>query len=143
MNSDPKAYAVLKPFVETLLEKRKVAKAERAKIDKIQRQVLQENRYCDEEGERILEPSKSYKIVDASHFYQTLHDIYIGLGYELKDVGYCPALIAESEVTKAENELLKQAEPLTKIPHDKILSVKQHEEYIGLLIKMVGCLASA
>lgn len=133
----PKEVAkVLKPYVENLLAKKLVAQTLREEVDKIQREVLAIHAYHGEHG-RILDPNDSYKIINHGHYYQTLHDTYTDLGYTLKDVGYCPACIAESDESDAERELIEQAEPFFSVASKMLILSDKREKYLDLLIGLV------
>ena len=144
INSVKQAAKGLVPEVNLVLEKRAIAEVMREKIDSIHTQILLEEIFEDDEGNRITNPRYSFRIEKEPHqqyYYKRCDEENKKLGFDLPH-GYCPALIAENELRKAEHALIKQAERyfpgLTK---DKILCTSHGldnlKKYLDMLCGLV------
>lgn len=58
--------------------------------------------------EPVTHPDQTYLMSDedAQAFFDAAHKLYHELGYNVEE-GYCPVLMAQNEVIKAENEFIK------------------------------------
>lgn len=146
---EPTAQQVLgaaqKP-VNTLLLAMTLARAERERVDKIERRVLAEGQYYGwrHEGEqyRVMEPKDFYHMDNQSaEAYQArLQSIHQAQDPTLPE-GHCPALVAERWQTEAEWALIEAAEPLFDITNNQLLcaagGLERRQKYLDLLIGMV------
>lgn len=69
--------------------------------------------FMDDEGGRITDPDRLYRALDTdeakcAEWYNHCRILHAANGYTVKP-GYCPALIAESELSDAEHALLTHA----------------------------------
>jgi hypothetical protein len=144
INEMPKLVEHIKPHVNNLLMAMAHYELESEKIMPIKKRLLEEYDFkvdlderLPEYGEKITDPEKMYlTTADTSEYYEALHRIYTDAGYELEEVGFCPVLIANSNVNKAENELLKAAGEV--VPElDRGIFGKLREKALDLLIKAV------
>jgi hypothetical protein len=119
----------------------------RERVDAIDRAVLAEHTYTNEyEGNRITEPKESWQMGDDdAALYHPRRDAAIrAAGFDPPE-GYCPALMAESAQTEAENALVKASEPFFGVTNDQLLShfangktgLDHRREFIDLLIGLV------
>lgn len=153
---NPRSVAkALTPHVESLLKAKAIAEVERARVDKIQRQVLQEDVYMVDESHlrdgkepyRITEPKKDWLIDEqqAEKYYQRLNEIHLANGFEKAADGYCPALCAESVQRKAEHDLLEAAQEFFPgFTVDNLLAARRDEsgesaykKAVDMLIELV------
>jgi hypothetical protein len=69
----------------------------------IQDKVLAQFNVTLEDGTPVTDIKRLYLVDDetANKIYEALHTEYISAGYELKEAGYCPLLIAEDKQRKA------------------------------------------
>jgi hypothetical protein len=67
-------------------------------------------------------------------YYEKLHSLHIENGFEVKEVGYCPALIAENSLLKAENKLLGYMEERLGMP--EIIDIEDRKEAIKLYLSI-------
>ncbi len=155
-NPSPKALLQdISPHVSNVLLAMVMAKAERERVDVIQRRILAEDEYTgrmherSEQGDvqyRITEPKDTYHMDDQSseQYFARCDAEYKRAGYDLEP-GFCPALIADSLKRDAEHALIDAAE--THFPGlavNKLLcgtadknGLEALQSYLDLLIGMV------
>ena len=127
-----------------------LAKAERERIDKMQREVLNERPYAMnpeylQEGQdhRITDPKRSYLMCDNDFaiYHEECQRRIIAMGYKVpKD--HCPALIAERLQMEAEHALIEAAGPLTGLDDPMLLlqqkdGLEKYKKYVDLILKMM------
>lgn len=67
-------------------------------------------------------------------YYEKLHSLRIENGFEVKEVGYCPALIAKNSLLKAENSLLGYIEERLGMP--EIMDIEDRKKAIELYLSI-------
>jgi hypothetical protein len=67
-------------------------------------------------------------------YYEKLHSLHIKNGFEIKEVGYCPALIAGNNLLKAENKLLEYMEERLGMP--EIMDIEDRKKAIELYLSI-------
>lgn len=67
-------------------------------------------------------------------YYTELHDLHIMNGFEVAEVGCCPALKAENAQTKAENNLLEYMQEKLDMP--EIVDIDDQERAIKLYLSL-------
>lgn len=131
------------------------ARMEREKIDKMDREILDEGNYVvrpefaersrrtgGRDGERITDPKLTYLMSEEQyHTFSEYRDRSLrAMGYELAK-GYCPALMAEEDQRQAERALCGVCESLVGLTADRILrapkAVETYKKYIDLLLKLI------
>ncbi len=124
----------LRPVARELLAIRVVAEHERGQADARHAAILAAGDFRDDEGNRILDPQKSWRIVESQYpTYSAACDAANrDAGYDVKP-GYCPALIAEDAVIKLENSLLEIAGELIDPVFADIWNMDKRAEAIRLL----------
>jgi hypothetical protein len=138
---------IIRSFANKVREARKTYEEMLAYVTPIQNEVLAKYPiYTDRETrakkgkERILTMEKMYLSKDEAtcqKIYDELHKRYADDGIELKGVGYCPALIAHSDLTEAEQAMIKAAEDITGITLAKVVcNLQIYRDYIELLLKL-------
>ncbi len=111
-------------LVVVVLTAREHAVEMRAKVDAYTLPILAAMDLRDDEGQQILKPSDLYLCsTDAAEFYAACDRAHKEHGFDLEP-DYCPALIAESEVVRAENALLKIACAHYGLPYIYDLSLR-------------------
>lgn len=136
----------LEPLVNDLLIKTARAELNRERVDAIKREILAGGAYFDSDGKQVFEPRYSWMIADRQWptFFAACHAGYIEAGYAVEE-GYCPALIAEHDQTKAEWTLITAAEQFVPgVTNDRLLcgtkeknGLEIRREYLDLLCKIV------
>ena len=135
--------------VNTFLLAKVYAEAERAIIDKMQRDILNGSVFTVRPefarrngGERILDPNIAYLMSDEQ--FETYHAEcqrrIIAMGYDVpKD--HCPALIAERMLTEAEHLVIDESSALTGLKdgvHALLCNgMDAYHKYIDLCVKMI------
>lgn len=93
---------------------RKIAKETREKVDAYIATVFARFNFTDSRtGERIEKPGDLYRCTDeaaCAEFYAACDEAHAANGFKTPGPGYCPALIAENEVAKAERALVRHAQ---------------------------------
>ncbi len=146
----PQIVAVLRPHITKLLVHMAYAQLKREDVDKIQKKVLAEQCYYGRKhtGEqfRITDPKISYQMDDqsAATYFAKLNAIHLASGYKDAAKGFCPALVAEHDQTKAEWALIDAAHPFFGVTNDALLcgtktedGLKTRQKYLDLLIGLV------
>ena len=126
--------------VAALLVCKAHAEVERERVVAIQREVLADM------GQSI-EPRDSYRLPDdvANEYFQRLNRIHLADGFAQAADGYCPALVAKREQTKAEWALIEAAERFFPgVTNDRLLcgtdskgGLETRQEYLDLLVGLV------
>lgn len=137
---------VLEPLVNALLLQTTQAQVDRTRVDAIQRSILAGGAYFDDSGKQVFEPRHGWTIADRlwPTYHAACHAAYLAAGYEVAE-GYCPALIAEHDQTKAEWALIEAAEQFFPgVTNDRLLcgskdkgGLELRREYLDLLCKLV------
>lgn len=85
----------------------------------------------------ILTPNRTYLLNDddAKIYYQECFEAAARAHLPVKEVGYCPLLIAEHNVVKAEWALFDAMEDVTGIDGHELYG-KNREKYLDLLLRM-------
>lgn len=146
----PQIVAVLRPHITKLLVRMAYAQLKREEVDKIQKKVLAEQCYYGRKpgGEqfRVTDPEISYQMDDqsAEQYFAKLKAIHLANGYADAEKGFCPALVAEHDQTKAEWALIDAAYPFFGVTNNALLcgtkekdGLKTRREYLDLLIGLV------
>jgi len=145
--------AVLTPHVVAMLAARVIAETLREEIDAIKVRVLSEGTYTsdyaeydDENGNRVTIPKRDWTISDdQSAEYYRLLDLAIRAAGHNPPEGYCPALMAESELRDAQHALITAAERFFPgMTTSKLLcgtktegGLETHAKYLDLLAGLV------
>jgi hypothetical protein len=122
----------IEPQVRALLLATVYAKAERERVDVIQRAILAERVYPVDAkniergrgAERVTDPRLSYLMsdADAADYFAKCNAAHLANGYAKAAEGFCPALVAAHDQTKAEWALITAAEEFfPEITNDKLL----------------------
>lgn len=127
----------LRHYVDLLLVCMTLAQVEREKCDKIQRRLLGSGRYGGDGN-----PKTTYLLPDeaSNRYHADLDAAYREAGYADLKPGYCPALIAEHDQTKAEWALIEaSAEFMTGVTNNGLLclGLEKRQQYLDLLIGLV------
>lgn len=134
----------LAPAVKTALAARAVAEVTREEVDAIAARILAENTYMSQyTGDRITEPRRAW-MMDEVVFagYAALVDAAVrAAGYD-PEPGYCPALVAENTLLKAERALVTASEPFFGTSYDDLLSCSdgpaKQAKFVELLCGLVA-----
>jgi hypothetical protein len=140
----------LQRFVNIALMARAAAELKREQVDKIHRQILNDNEYLSNTEltkkpvERITNPEWTYLMRD-DHFadyHANVQAVHLENGYAKAAEGFCPALVAETLQTAAENVLIEaSSEFFEGITNEKLLcmanGLERRQQYIDLLCKLV------
>ena len=127
-----------------VIELRQKAAVLRAEVDKIKRSVLAEMQMKDEDGNIVLNPDASWTIEpeeDLLLFHSKLQKCVrqqIQGANELPD-DHCPALVAESDLRDAENDLLRAICPFVGADPKQVMVAKSElrQKFIDLTLKLV------
>jgi len=133
-------YESAKPFVDNVLLAMARAQLERERVDKIYNAILADGVYMDDQGNQILDNNRAYRINDkqAADYYKLCDLALREAGYDLPDVGYCPALMAEEEQREAERQLVDAVAPLLGITRAVLmLNFDSYKRFIDLTIKTI------
>lgn len=129
-----------RPTVAQYLDATVIATQAREQADARQAEILAAGDYRDKEGNRITEPKRSWLIADeakATEFYALCDQANARAGHDLP-AGHCPALIAEMEVIRIENQMLKMAGELIDPVLSEIWCMTKRRECLQLLCKMAN-----
>lgn len=137
----------VKTMVSAYLMTKAHAEVVRKKIDKINREILEEcpiyaDKHGDEDRRQILESKHLYLCSDKAlleDFYEESHKRYTEAGFDVKP-GYSPALIAENMLVNIEHQLIEAASKMFPgITVNKLLcaGLETYHKYIDLLCKAV------
>lgn len=141
-----RAAVALRPQVNAVLMARAFAQCERDRVRPVYVECLD---YCDvrdKDGKLITDPERVYLATDeaAKVYFAECSKRIKEMGYDVPD-GYCPALIAEGLVRKAERLLLEAAaEYVPEMAPDRLLSCqlevyrKALDLWIGLVVNHSG-----
>jgi len=90
--------------------------------------------------EIILNPENTYLMEDADFqiYIDRCHDEHIKHGFEVKERGYCPLLVAEHQTIEMKWVLIDAFYPLTGLELSDLSGYKSFDQYIELLLKMVA-----
>jgi hypothetical protein len=106
-------------------------------------QARPEQRWIDrgvEKDEPILNPERAYLLndTDSAVYFRRLDEEKEKAGFHGLESGYCPLLIAEDLVRKAEHALVDLMEPLTGISHQAIFcapnALENYRKYLKLTL---------
>jgi len=129
-----------RPFVDAWLIAKAHAELTREKIDGIKREVLDFIDARDEEGNRITDPKSDYRLPEGAWrgYLDELHKRYVAAGYKVEQ-DYCPALIAEDVLRKAEHLLIDHAGPTFGFTVDNLIcsGLKNYRKFIDLTVGLV------
>lgn len=109
MNVTPaQVYRVAKDPVAKLIALQLIADKQREMVDQRHQAILDSHEYLTEEGERITDPRRDYRICDdqAAELYAAYDAANVAAGCKDLKPGHCPALTAEHDVIKAEWEVI-------------------------------------
>jgi hypothetical protein len=148
MTPNPKAIAAaLSEPVDAYLKARAFAEVEKERVEKIQKQVLAEGTFYGHhkkrsgEGEhfRVTDPKDSWLMddADAARYFEILNQIHLAAGFEKAKDGYCPALVAEHEQTKAERALIDASSQFFPTVTNETMVYKLREQWIDTVVKLV------
>jgi hypothetical protein len=142
----------IKSGVNAVLMTTALARAERERIDAIERDILSGavymadpdllHRHENPKEYRITEPKEVYlmKASDQKDYFEEWQVRIDKLGRKLPK-GHCPALIAEDLQRKAEHVLIEAAEPVFGVTRDMLWcsanGLENHRKYIDMLCGMV------
>jgi hypothetical protein len=136
--------AKTKALVETYLARRAISEVTRERIDTLYNQALQSFVFCDKiTGERFTHHKDTWKVdnlADLEPFY-TLCDT-LAKENGIKPAGmerdYCPALVAEDNLRKAENELIEYTGKPLGVDNHKLLcssdGIGNRQNWIDLIV---------
>lgn len=132
----------LVPHVHALLLAQVHAKVEQERMDKIDRELIEEMRPVDQySGEPITDPRKLWHMDDATaaEFYKARHILVLKAGYKPKSEGECPALVAEGIVRLAQRTLIEGAQPFMGVSPDDLLcaGLEKYRRYVELIVGLV------
>jgi hypothetical protein len=139
------AKALVEPVAELLVKMAK-AQVERERVDKIQRQMLAENDFQYGEMARgqlsgkVTDPKDAYlmKDEDAAKYFALLNAYHLAEGYADAAKGFCPALSAEHDQTKAEWTLIEASKKFfPTVTNNGLLcagGVEARKKWLDLLI---------
>jgi hypothetical protein len=140
-----KELAVHPEFVElaaTVIAKMAYSQVMREKVDAYIRPVFDRftftvvERFQKTRGERITRPEDLYLSDDdalCKEFYLACHEAHRENGHVMKEVGDCPALIAEWELCQAEYALLVYAGKAFEAPLEE-LGLESRKKCVDLLV---------
>lgn len=159
----PALAKTLEPLVNELLVAQAHAKLMRARVDQIVAEVLEEQAYygTDESGRWSRPPKPPVKIrvrfadyrsfwvsldeVSQAKFTAVLYGRYQAAGIAPADPEKCPALIAESGVTRAERALVEAAgKVIPELDAERMITLHQQlwrdavDLYVGLVVNRRG-----
>lgn len=138
----------LMPVATAVIEAQAMAEVLREKVNAIKQEVLNADEYVKPEGygedaERITDPKYDWLMSDEAFArYNAIVDARCRAeipGAADLDEGFCPALVAENNLVKAEHALIKATAPLFDVTPEQInLDMKVRAEWIktslGLII---------
>jgi len=127
-----------------VIELRRKAAVLREAVDKIKKVILAEMQLKDEDGNIVLNPDASWTIEpeeDLLLFHSKLQKCVrqqIQGANELPD-DHCPALVAESDLRDAENDLLRAICPFVGADPKQVMVAKSElrQKFIDLTLKLV------
>lgn len=127
-----------------VIELRRKAAVLRAEVDKIKRSVLAEMQLKDEDGNIVLNPDASWTIEPEEDFLlfqaklQKIIRQQIQGANELPE-DHCPALVAESDLCDAENDLLRAICPFVGADPEQVMVAKSElrQKFIDLTLELV------
>jgi len=135
--------------VNTFLLAKAYAQAERAVIDKMQRDILNGSEFHIKaeyrranEPSRITDPKLAYLMSDSKFavYHAECQRRIIAMGYDVPQ-DHCPALIAERLQTEAEHAVIEASAPLTGLKdgvHALLCNgLDKYHQYVDLCVKMV------
>ena len=126
-----------------VIELRRKAAVLRAEVDKIKKTVLAEMQLKDEDGNIVLNPDVSWTIEpeeDLFLFHEKLQKCVRQLpGADELPEDYCPALVAESDLCDAENDLLRKICPILGTDPNQIIlaEIDLRQKFIDLTVELV------
>lgn len=144
-----KAWAkVNKPLALKLAKAMAVAELTRAQVDAYIQPIFEKYQFkvdadvakgCGDYGTPLKSPKDLYLTDDPrlSEYYAECDDAHRAHGYELP-AGYCPALVAETNQTKAEHDLIVSGAALMGIDTDRVIYGEMRSRMLDLL--MGACL---
>lgn len=100
-------------------------------------------KYAGKLGERvILDPKEAFLMSDENFaIYDAACNRARGLaGLYVAGAEFCPLLVAEHEVVKAEQRLIDAMRPVTHITHDKLMcsGLDKYREYVDLTLRLLA-----
>jgi hypothetical protein len=129
-----------KRLQSSLIHCREEARAVRQRVLAYSEPLFQKYRFTDTfTGELITESKYSYCAVSDDpamfdNYYQELHKLHLQNGFNVVEVGHCPALKAENAEVKAENDLLRFMEVRLGMP--EIVMMNDRKTAIELYLKL-------
>ena len=130
----------LMPIVNTVLLARAHHGVMAERVDKIQRALIADEKPTTEDGEPITEPRLLYLMEESqwAGFYAKLDQRIRAAGFNVQP-GYCPALMAEELVRKAEHAMVDQAaEYIPELTHENLMrNFSKYKEALSLIIGLV------
>ena len=112
-------------------------------VEEIQKKVLRENKFknCHEKGEIIQEPKHSYLMSDSDfkiyHKQTRMEEDKVGL--TVTNPEFCPLLVAEDDLRKAENNLIDVMGAFVGISREQLSrSLKGRREFIELNLRLLA-----
>lgn len=123
----------------TLTAARVRAKVYREAMDKITAGILADMKCTDDDGKPVTEPKDAWTLNDDDHaeYVRRKQAAQAAAGYDVPE-GYCPALMAEADVTKAENALLDIAAKHLGDYMNAFRTLEIRERQIALALRPFG-----
>lgn len=107
--------------------------------------IAQKNIIRGREDEVIIDPNHTYLMEDDDfqEYIDECHSEAIKHGFQVKERGYCPLLVAEHLLTQAQHLLIHTMEPITGIKVNDLFhhGLKDYHNYIELTLKLVANMA--
>lgn len=91
-------------------------------------------------GEPIRDAAQCYLIDDETFqkFLKIAHDKHLEHGFKVPEFGYCPLLMAENTLRKAQNCFIDAMQPITKIAVSDLWNMKHRAKLIDLSLKLLA-----
>ena len=128
--------------VAAVLVAREHARETREKVDAYTRPILAAAGLCEADGGAAILESRWLFLCDdddgCAAFYAACDDANRAHGYELEP-GYCPALVAESDLITAENLLIEAASTHYGVDFTRLYRIEARRELLDLLTGGATC----
>lgn len=128
-------------LVQAMLDARKHAQAERARVDGYIEPLFTTFSFVDERGAAITKSSSLYRCQDedaVAKFYAACDAAHREHGFT-GEPGYCPALVADHAAVKAETAVVRSMEQLLGV---EVLNMDHRAKLLGIVVNMIEGLSS-
>lgn len=123
-------------LVQAMLDARKHAQAERARVDAYIEPLFATFGFVDECGAAIATSHSLYHCQDegaVSKFYAVCDAAHREHGFT-GEPGYCPALVADHDAVKAETAVVRSMEQLLGV---EVLNMDHRAKLLGIVVDMI------